>query len=51
MAFVPNEEIRQELITAVNCKPWNEMLMFQQESENLLEATLDMDSVASREPN
>ena len=46
MAFVPNEEIRQELITAVNCKPWNEMLMFQQESENLLEATLDMDSVA-----
>ena len=46
MAFVPNEEIRQELITAVNCKPWNEMLMSQQESENLLEATLDMDSVA-----
>lgn len=46
MAFVPNEEIRQELITAVNCKPWNEMLMLQQESENLLEATLDMDSVA-----
>ena len=46
MTFVPNEEIRQELITAVNCKPWNEMLMFQQESENLLEATLDMDSVA-----
>ena len=46
MTFVPNEEIRQELITAVNCKPWNEMLMFQQESENLLEETLDMDSVA-----
>lgn len=45
-AFVPNEEIRQELITAVESKNWNEMLIFQQESERLLEATLDMDSAA-----
>ena len=45
-AFVPNEEIRQELTTAVESKPWNEMLKFQQESENLLDATLDMDGEA-----
>lgn len=45
-AFVPNEEIRQELTTAVESKSWNEMLKFQQESENLLDSTLDMDGVA-----
>ena len=44
-AFVPNEEIRQELTTAVESKTWNEMLTFQQESERLLDATLDMDGV------
>ena len=43
MTFVPNEEIRQELTTAVESKTWNEMLLFQQESEKLLNATLDMD--------
>ncbi len=48
-AFVPNEEIRQELTTAVESKPWNEMLTFQQESESLLDATLDMDGVAVAE--
>ena len=42
-AFVPNEEIRQELIRATRRKKWNEMLIFQQESELLLDATLDMD--------
>lgn len=42
-AFVPNEEIRQELTTAVESTHWNEMLLFQQESEQLLDATLDMD--------
>lgn len=46
MAFVPNEEIRQELTTAVESKPWNEMLQFQQDSERLLDATLDMDTAA-----
>ena len=43
MAFVPNEEIRQELIRATRRKKWNEMLIFQQESVLLLDATLDMD--------
>lgn len=43
-AFVPDEEIRQELITAVESKSWNEMLIFQQTSEEILNATLDMDT-------
>lgn len=43
-AFIPNEEIRQELTTATRRKQWNEMITFQRESEELLEATLDMDS-------
>lgn len=42
-AFVPNEEIRQELTKAVESKRWNEMFLFQQESEKLLDATLDLD--------
>ena len=49
MAFVPNEEIRQELIRATRRKRWNEMLLFQQESELLLDATLDMDGEAVAE--
>ena len=48
-AFVPNEEIRQELTTAVESRKWNEMITFQQESEHLLEATLDMDEGAVEE--
>ena len=44
MAFVPNEEIRQELTAAVESTKWNEFFTFQQESEELLDATLDMDS-------
>lgn len=43
-AFIPNEEIRQELKNAVESKRWNEFDSFQQESENLLNATLEMDS-------
>ena len=31
-AFIPNEEIRQELIKATRRKKWNEFLSFQQES-------------------
>ena len=49
MAFVPNEELRQELIRATRRKRWNEMLLFQQESELLLDATLDMDGEAVAE--
>ncbi|MGN9173547.1 AAA family ATPase [Lachnospiraceae bacterium HCP1S3_A8] len=42
-AFVPNEEIRQELTDAVESRRWSEMLEFQKGSERLLDATLDMD--------
>lgn len=43
-AFVPNEEIRQELTNAVRSSNWDEMLTFQQESRQLLAATLAMDA-------
>lgn len=42
MAFVPNEEIRQELITAVKSSNWDELIEFQQKSRRLLIATLEM---------
>lgn len=42
-AFVPNEEIRQELAEVVEHTRWNEFLEFQKESSALLEATLDME--------
>ncbi len=45
-AAVPNEEIRQELIRAIKRKKWNELISFQNESEKLLNATLDMDEDA-----
>lgn len=34
-AFVPNEEIRQELITAVRSSNWDELIAFQQESRSM----------------
>ena len=43
-AFIPNEEIRQELITAVKSSNWNELIGFQEESRKLLMATLAMDT-------
>ncbi|WP_370823991.1 AAA family ATPase [Clostridium sp.] len=49
MAFVPNEEIRQELTMAVESRSWNEMITFWQSSEKLLDATLDMDERAVAE--
>lgn len=45
-AFIPNEEIRDEFLDALEENKWNEFLEFQCESENLLEATLDMDEEA-----
>lgn len=43
MAYIPNEEIIQEFVTATKRKKWNELQKFQMESEALLEATLDLD--------
>lgn len=46
LAFIPNEEIREEFLLAVKRKKWQELLAFQRTSQNLLEATLDMDAEA-----
>lgn len=45
-AFIPNEEIRQELTRAISQKKWSEWIAFQKESQDLLEATLNMDTEA-----
>ncbi len=45
-AFVPNEEIRQELVKATKRKKWDEFVNFQNESQALIEAVLDMDEDA-----
>ena len=42
-AFIPNEEIRQELTAAVRRKRWDQMIAFQADSEALLDATLELD--------
>ena len=43
-AFIPNEEIREEFTRATKRRKWTEMIEFWQKSQNLLDATLDMDS-------
>ena len=48
-AYIPNEEIRQELLFAVRRKKWNELNLFLQDSEELLDATLDLDEGAVAE--
>lgn len=45
-AYIPNEEIRLELLNAVRSQKWNAYLEFQQESEQLLDATLDQNEEA-----
>ena len=42
-AFIPNEEIRIEFEEALEETRWHELICFQKESKELLEATLDMD--------
>lgn len=42
-AFVPNEEIRQELLRATRKNAWSELNAFQNQSRELLMATLDQD--------
>ena len=43
-AYIPNEEIRQEFISATKKKKWNELTRFEQQSSNLLDSTLDMEA-------
>ena len=45
-ACIPNEEVRQEFLLATKNTKWNELISFQKESNDLLDATLDMDSQA-----
>lgn len=49
VAFIPNEEIRQEFMVATKKKKWNELLNFQKKSAELLDATLDMDGEMAAE--
>ena len=42
-AFVPNEEIRQELQNAVESRRWDEFITIQKESDALLQATISME--------
>ncbi len=42
-AFIPNEEIRQELTNATRRKKWGELIGFWQKSEELLDAALNKD--------
>lgn len=43
-AYIPNEEIRREFMDAVEDDKWKELLQFELQSEELLEATWNMDS-------
>lgn len=49
IAFIPNEEIRQEFTKAVKRKQWNELIEFQKKSDELLNATLDLEEDAVAE--
>lgn len=43
-AFIPNEEIRHELINAVKSTNWSDLIHFQYESNHLLDANLSMNT-------
>lgn len=43
-AYIPNEEIREEFSDAVDENKWSELLLFEQQSDALLEATLNMEA-------
>ena len=50
-AFVPNEEVRQELMVAVESKRWEEFMAFWKESDQLLEDTMEMNEDAVAQPS
>lgn len=45
-AYIPNEEIRKEFISATRNNRWNELMEFERKSNDLLNATLDKDACA-----
>lgn len=40
--YIPNEEVRQEFVNATNNQTWSELQKFEQDSMDLLDATLDL---------
>lgn len=46
VAFIPNEEVRQEFISATKHDKWSELNKFEMQSDALLRATLDLDADA-----
>lgn len=48
-AFIPNEEIREQFLMAVDESHWNELDEFERQSRDLLYATLEMDEEAVAE--
>lgn len=45
-ACIPNEEIRQEFVGATKKTQWNELIEFEQQSSELLDATLELEEEA-----
>ena len=45
-AFIPNEEIRQEFISATKRNKWSELNEFEMQSDALFRSTLDLDAEA-----
>lgn len=43
-AYIPNEEIREEFIDALEDQRWDELIQFERQSIDLLEATLNRDT-------
>lgn len=43
-AYVPNEEIRDEFLNALDENKWNELIQFELQSDSLLDATLNKDA-------
>ena len=44
LVSIPNEEIRQEFLSATKKKEWNELVEFERQSMELFDATLEMDA-------
>ncbi len=45
-AFIPNEEIRREFVSATKSDKWSELNEFEMQSDALLRATIDLDAEA-----
>lgn len=45
-AYIPNEEIRMEFMDAIEDDKWDELIQFEKQSEELVQATLDGDADA-----